>query len=115
MSDKYTDRAAKALADAMSLAEQYSHSQLIPVHIAVALLDPLPDESKDQQTTANASQRSATAPLFRQVVERAHGDPQLLDRSLKKALVRLPSQEPPPEHVSMSPTFSKILRAAGDL
>ena len=34
---------------------------------------------------------------------------------MKKALVRLPSQDPPPEHVAISPQFSKVLRAANDL
>ncbi|EXJ95072.1 hsp98-like protein [Capronia coronata CBS 617.96] len=112
---QFTDRSAKALTDAANLAEQYAHSQILPVHLAVALFDPSPDESKDQQTTANASQSHASAPLFRQVVDRAHGDPQLLDRSLKKALVRLPSQDPPPEHVTMSPALAKVIRSAAEL
>jgi ATP-dependent Clp protease ATP-binding subunit ClpB len=108
---EFTDRAKKALEDAMALAEQYAHSQLLPIHLAVALIDPLPDQSKDQQN-APAGQ---TSTLFRQVVERAHGDPQLFDRALKKSLVRLPSQDPPPETVSMSPSFNNVLRKAMDL
>ncbi|EXJ90043.1 hsp98-like protein [Capronia epimyces CBS 606.96] len=112
---QFTDRSAKALTDAANLAEQYAHSQILPVHLAVALFDPSPDESKDQQTTANASQTHASAPLFRQVIERAHGDTQLLDRALKKALVRLPSQDPPPEHITMSPALAKVIRSATEL
>lgn len=112
---QFTDRSAKALGDAANLAEQYAHSQILPLHLAVALFDPPPDESKDQQTTVNASQAHASAPLFRQVIERAHGDIQLLDRALKKALVRLPSQDPPPDHVTMSPSLSKVIRSAQEL
>ncbi|MCJ1394079.1 Heat shock protein hsp98 [Xylographa bjoerkii] len=112
---QFTDRAQKALSDAHNLAEQYAHSQILPLHLAVSLLDPPPDESKDQQVKVDASHASASAPLFRQVVERAHGDPQLLDRAMKKALVRLPSQDPPPDHVSVSPQFSKVLRSASEL
>ena len=112
---QFTDRAQKALADAHELAQQYAHSQILPLHLAVSLIDPPVDESKDQQQTFNASHNSSSQPLFRQVVEKAHGDPQLLDRSMKKALVRLPSQDPPPENVSVSPQFSKVLRAANDL
>lgn len=108
---EFTDRGKKALEDAMALAEQYAHSQLLPVHLAVSLLDPPPDQSKDQQNAPPGSNNS----LFRQVVERAHGDPQLLDRSLKKLLVRLPSQDPPPENVSMAPSFSAVLRKAQEL
>ncbi|KAF2757194.1 putative heat shock protein Hsp98/Hsp104/ClpA [Pseudovirgaria hyperparasitica] len=112
---QFTDRASKALADAQDLATQYAHSQLVPLHLAVSLIDPPPDQSKDQQTKTHDSHAAAAAPLFRQVVERAHGDPQLLDRALKKSLVRLPAQEPPPDHVSISPGFSKLLRSANDL
>ncbi|KAF6232875.1 hypothetical protein HO173_008838 [Letharia columbiana] len=111
----FTDRAQKALADAHELAQQYSHSQILPLHLAVSLLDPPIDESKDQQQAMNASHTSGSSPLFRQVVDRAHGDPQALDRAMKKALVRLPSQDPPPEHVSISPQFSKVLRNASEL
>ncbi|KAI9814177.1 MAG: Heat shock protein hsp98 [Pycnora praestabilis] len=112
---QFTDRASKSLSDAHDLATQYAHSQIIPLHLAVSLLDPPEDLSKDQQQTANASHGSSSQPLFRQVIDRAHGDPQLLDRAMKKALVRLPSQDPPPESVSISPQFSKVLRAANDL
>ena len=97
----FTDRATKALGDAQDLTQQYAHSQMMPLHLAVALMDPPPDLSKDQQNdSAHASHSSA--PLFKQVIERAHGDPQAFDRQLKKALVRLPSQDPPPELVSAS-------------
>lgn len=108
---EFTDRAKKALEDAMALAEQYAHSQLLPVHLAVALLDPFPDQSKDQQNNPQNNQHT----LLRQVIERAHGDPQLFDRALKKTLVRLPSQDPPPENVSMAPTFNTVLRKAMEL
>ena len=105
----FTDRASKALSDAMQVAEQHDHSQLVPIHLALSLLDPTPHESKDQQHTAAAQS------LFRQVVERAHGDPQSFQRALKKSIVRLPSQDPPPEQISMAPSFLKVLRAAQEL
>ncbi|KAL7934451.1 P-loop containing nucleoside triphosphate hydrolase protein [Trichoderma chlorosporum] len=107
----FTDRAQKAIEDAMSMAEQYGHSQLLPVHLAVSLLEPPIDQSKDQQ---NGPQQTSIT-LFRQAIERAHGDPQLLDRALKKVLVRLPSQDPPPDQVSLSPSFHAVLRKAQDL
>ncbi|RFU77056.1 heat shock 78, mitochondrial precursor [Trichoderma arundinaceum] len=107
----FTDRAQKAIEDAMSMAEQYGHSQLLPVHLAVSLLEPPIDQSKDQQN----GPPQTTITLFRQAIERAHGDPQLLDRALKKVLVRLPSQDPPPDQVSLSPSFHAVLRKAQDL
>lgn len=111
----FTDRASKALSDAMSVAESYSHSQLLPLHLALSLLDPPVDESKDQQVSVNASHGAASQSLFRQVVERAHGDPQAFQRALQKAIVRLPSQNPPPEQISMAPSFTKVLRSAHEL
>ncbi|KAJ5703314.1 Heat shock protein hsp98 [Penicillium malachiteum] len=112
---QFTDRANKALLDSSALAEQYAHSQLLPIHLAVSLLNPSQDDNEDQQPVGHSSHNSASIPLFRQVVEKAHGDPQLLDRSLMKLLVRLPSQDPPPETVSVSPALAKVIRSATDL
>jgi ATP-dependent Clp protease ATP-binding subunit ClpB len=113
---QFTDKAQSALVDAKELATQYAHSQLLPIHLAVSLIDPPPDLSKDQQNpVGHASHAGTSIPLFRQVIERAHGDVQLFDRSLKKVLVRQASQDPPPETVPLSPSLSKVLRAANDL
>jgi ATP-dependent Clp protease ATP-binding subunit ClpB len=113
---QFTDRAQKALVDANDLATQYAHAQMLPIHLAVSLIDPPADQSKDQQTAAGHASHDATSmPLFRQVIERAHGDVQAFDRALKKTLVRQASQDPPPEHVPVSPQLSKILRAADQL
>ncbi|KAL5612793.1 hypothetical protein BROUX41_004123 [Berkeleyomyces rouxiae] len=108
---EFTERANKAVNDSMGLAEQYGHSQLLPVHLAVSLLDPPPDLSKDQQNMAPGS----NVTMFRQVIERARGDTQAFDRALKKALVRLPAQDPPPETVSLAPSFHSVLRKAMEL
>jgi len=113
---QFTDKATQALSDAQDIAQQHAHSQLLPIHLAVALIDPLPDQSKDQQNnSAHGSHAASSAPLFKQVVERAHGDPQILERALNRVLVRTPSQDPPPESVSVSPSFSKVLRSASEL
>nr|POE85159.1 heat shock protein hsp98 [Quercus suber] len=113
---QFTDKATEALSNAQDLTQQYQNTQMMPIHLAVSLFDPPPDRSKDQQNpSGHASHSTASAPLFKQVIERAHGDTQIMDRQLKRALVRLPTQDPPPDHVSVSPSFSKILRAANDL
>lgn len=111
----FTDRASKALSDGMALAESYAHPQLLPIHLASSLLDPPADESKDQQASVNASHGASSQSLFRQVIERAHGDPQAFQRALNRALVRLPSQDPPPDQISMAPSFTKVLRQANEL
>ena len=110
---KFTDKANEALLDSNDLAEQYSHSQLTPVHLAVSLLDPPAKEGAEQQ--GHSSHNASSVPMFKQVVERANGDPQQLDRSLKKMLVRQPSQDPPPDRVSISPALAKVIRSATEL
>ncbi|KAL1980010.1 hypothetical protein VTN96DRAFT_4807 [Rasamsonia emersonii] len=109
---QFTDRANKALLDSKNLAEQYAHSQLLPLHLAVSLLNPPPDEEAKQPSGPS---EAPSVPLFKQVVERAHGDPQLLERALMKQLVRQPSQDPPPETVALSPALAKVIRSATDL
>ncbi|KAK6346242.1 Heat shock protein hsp98 [Orbilia blumenaviensis] len=108
---EYTDRALAAIKSAIELAAQYSHVEIRPINLAVSLLTPPPDDSKPGVTDAVPQGPS----LFRQAVERANGDFQTFDRELKKALVRQPSQDPPPENPTFSPTMSKVLRKAHDL
>jgi len=109
--DQYTNRALRAVDDAAKLARDYCHVQITPIHLAVSLLNPPPDDSKPGITDAVPQGPS----LFRQAVERANGDFQTFDRALKRALVRLPSQDPPPEHPSFSPPMSKALRQAASV
>jgi ATP-dependent Clp protease ATP-binding subunit ClpA len=49
------------------------------------------------------------------VVQKAHGDPQLFDGALKKALARLPSQDPPTDQITMAPALSKVIILADKL
>ncbi|WEW54788.1 Heat shock protein hsp98 [Emydomyces testavorans] len=112
---QFTDKANEAIQQAGDLAEQYSHPEIQPVHLAVALLNPTSSQSDDEHSTTHDSHKSSSAPLFKQVIDRAHGDPQQLERSLKKALVRLPSQEPPPSQLAISPALAKVLRSAKEL
>lgn len=108
---QFTDRANKALLDANDLAEQYAHTQILPLHLAVSLLNPPAGNLEDEEQQTDSS----SVPLFKQVIERAHGDPQLLERALMKLLVRQPSQDPPPERVAVSPALSKVIRSSSDL
>ncbi|KAF8253677.1 P-loop containing nucleoside triphosphate hydrolase protein [Wilcoxina mikolae CBS 423.85] len=108
---QFTDKAQKAITDAHETAQNYAHPQLLPIHLAYALLNgPLTEDA-----TAGAAPSSSGPSIFRQVIEKANGDFQTLDRALKKALVRLPSQEPPPDQISFAPSLSKIIREAQKL
>lgn len=92
---QFTDKVEKALGASESLAREYGHSQLAPPHLACALLDETEGPS-----------------LFRSVLEKAGVDPASVERGYKKLLVKLPSQDPPPSQITMSPQLAKLLRQA---
>ncbi|KAH8153448.1 uncharacterized protein LAJ45_02261 [Morchella importuna] len=107
-----TDKAQKALSDAHECATTYGHPQITPIHLAFALLA---GPTVDENAAPSGPEPSASPSLFKQVIEKANGDLQTLERGIKKALVRMPSQDPPPDHISPSPSFSKVLRDAQKL
>ncbi|GAA5896934.1 ATP-dependent Clp protease ATP-binding subunit [Sporobolomyces salmoneus] len=98
---KYTEATTKALETAINLAKESSNSQLAPAHLASALLSP----------TQNATGQSQ-ATLFSSIINKAGGNPELINRGLSKFIVRLPAQDPPPEDVTLSPATAKVLREA---
>lgn len=95
---QWTEATTAAFQSAVELAKENSNTQLTPFHIASALLTP------------QSGQPGKT--LFQSILDKAGGQPDVLTRSLAKAIVRLPSQDPAPEDVSMSPNTSKLLQAA---
>ncbi|CAG8439420.1 1322_t:CDS:2 [Ambispora leptoticha] len=94
----FTDKAEKTIQTAIETAREYSHVQVQPAHIAVALLDSTDGDS-----------------LFKSLINKAGGDPLTVERNFTKLLVRLPRQEPAPADISISPQASKVLRAAHDI
>jgi ATP-dependent Clp protease ATP-binding subunit ClpB len=114
MDMQFSEAALQALKDAMTLAEDSNNAQLLPIHLATVILN--------QQAAATLNTKSTKSPmsdqsrsLFYQLVERLHGDPQLLQRNLTAAISRLPRQYPPPEQVTMATTFTRVLRSAHEL
>lgn len=105
-----TDKARLAVNQAHETATQYAHPQCLPIHLAFALFSPAAPEAAGVSEPSSSSHS-----LFKQVIEKANGDSQVFERCLKKGLVRLPSQEPPPETISFSPSLSKVLREAQKL
>jgi len=91
----FTSKAEGTLSDAHSLASSYSHIEITPIHIAFSLL------SEEDQTSR-----------LRSIFSKTPGDIQQFERSLRRQLVRLPSQDPPPDQLTLSPAAVKLLRAA---
>ncbi|EKM61054.1 uncharacterized protein PHACADRAFT_247392 [Phanerochaete carnosa HHB-10118-sp] len=96
---EFTDKTQETIAAAVQIARDYGNSQVIPAHIAFALLN----ESAGQQGGHS---------LFTSVIQKAGGDPITVQRALHKIIVRTPSQQPAPDEVNFGPAATKILREA---
>ncbi|KAF7306920.1 hypothetical protein MIND_00484500 [Mycena indigotica] len=103
MDFQFTDRAQQSVAAAIQVAKDYAQAQVFPVHVAWALL---------HEGDASGSSSRPVESLFSSVIARAGGDATAVKRAVQKAIVRLPTQSPPPEDVSMSSQVLKILREA---
>ncbi|KAH9898381.1 P-loop containing nucleoside triphosphate hydrolase protein [Cubamyces lactineus] len=89
----FTDRTQESLAAAIQLAKDYANAQ-----------------GEGAPTTHGSHS------LFNSVIEKAGGDPvSRIQRGLQKIIVRLPTQSPPPEEISLSTAALKVLREAESL
>ncbi|THH11116.1 hypothetical protein EW145_g863 [Phellinidium pouzarii] len=100
----FTDKAQLNIAAAIQLAKDYSNAQVYPAHLAFVLLN---DGAGDSSPSKSLQQS-----LFHSVIQKAGGEPQLVKRALQKQIVRLPTQDPPPDEISFSGAASKVLREA---
>jgi ATP-dependent Clp protease ATP-binding subunit ClpB len=101
-----------AISDFLSLT-------VAPVHIAFALLN------EEGAAAGAAGAAGAAMPgglaaagntsLFASAIARAGGDATTVRRALQKLLVRLPTQSPPPDDISLGAGATKILREAAAL
>ncbi|GJQ09284.1 hypothetical protein GpartN1_g1075.t1 [Galdieria partita] len=94
--DNLTDKAQEAIQASHELALEHGHSQLTPLHLAAALF------AEDHGLASS-------------VATKARADPVSVRRELQKAVIRLPSQDPPPTTVPPSQSFLKVIRDAQSL
>ncbi|BGP52503.1 hypothetical protein JCM8202_000150 [Rhodotorula sphaerocarpa] len=102
--DRLTEAASNALQAAIALAKDNSQGVCAPAHLVSALLNPTQTQTGQTQQT-----------LLHSILNKAGVQPELVARGLAKFIVRLPSQDPPPEDVSVSPALAKVLREAEKL
>ncbi|KAF8642257.1 hypothetical protein AX16_009532 [Volvariella volvacea WC 439] len=107
----FTDKAQESLSQAVQLAKDYANAQVHPVHLAFILLN----EGASDSAIPGAVSSSGNASLFTSVIHRAGGDPTAVKRSLQKQIVRLPTQSPPPDDITISGFLSKVIREAQSL
>ena len=80
---KFTQKTIETLNKAQELAQENSHQQVTPVHVAIKLLED-PEGIAKQAILRNSNEETLRSIL----------------RVLNKKLVRLPSVDPPPDQVS---------------
>jgi ATP-dependent Clp protease ATP-binding subunit ClpB len=99
---KFTQKVTEILNAAQELAQEHSHQQLTPIHVAVAMFE----DKEGLAKAALAKQDGGAADALASVL-----------RVLRRALVRLPavSTGDAGGDVYISPDLKKVLQAAGKL
>lgn len=93
--ENFTEKTNAILVAAQDLAREHQNVQLSPLHVALALF-------QDGEGLAKS------------ISQKAGADAVSIERNLKKAVVRLPVQDPAPPEPSPSNSLMKILRTAQD-
>ncbi|KAJ1976561.1 hypothetical protein H4R33_006412 [Dimargaris cristalligena] len=91
--DKFTDKVTRLFQESIDLARESSNALMHPLHIASCILD---DEDG----------------LFKSILNKAGADPVVAERELKRALIRLPAQDPAPEDVGLHPASKRLFLKA---
>jgi ATP-dependent Clp protease ATP-binding subunit ClpB len=92
----FTEKAAKAIMGAQSLAREYSHSMLTPVHLIMSLFN-------DPEG------------LARRICIKCEIDPKNVMDELEKLMGKVPKQSPPPESLHTSGKLLEIFRQAQEI
>lgn len=94
--DSFTDKTLEVISAAQQLAKDESHSILSPIHLGTVFF------------TENEG-------LGKSVAKKAGADLQTIERGFRKALAKLPKQEPPPDELPPTRGFSNVLNKARDI
>jgi ATP-dependent chaperone ClpB len=104
---EFTDKTEETVSAAVQLAKDYANAQVHPAHFAFALLN----EGAGGEPPGGLSGNSQTS-LFSSVIQKAGGDSTIMKRGVQKFIVRIPTQNPPPDDTSLSSASLKVLREA---
>jgi ATP-dependent Clp protease ATP-binding subunit ClpB len=91
--DKFTEKTSEILSASVAAARDRGHSQAIPAHVALAMLE---DESG----------------LANNIITRAGGNPKTAFQAVQAFLQKIPSQQPPPSNIGLSNTVIDVLNEA---
>ncbi|KAJ3159680.1 hypothetical protein HK101_001023 [Irineochytrium annulatum] len=94
--NSFTDKTNEVISRAQDIAREFGHSSMSTLHVLAALF-----EDEDH--------------FFPNLISKAGVDPTIVERKVKSAMVKLPSQSPAPSDISLSQNALKTLRSADDI
>ncbi|KAJ3224914.1 hypothetical protein HK099_007634 [Clydaea vesicula] len=94
--NNWTDKTTETIQQALDIAREFSHLQLHPLHIVDSLF-----QQKDQ--------------LLKNILSKSGVDPVIVERKAKSNLLKLPSQQPPPEQAELSQKTLKLFNKADEI
>jgi len=93
MSENFSEKVEKIILKSKELAQENSHIEIQPWHMILALLD---DEDS----------------ILKKIITKSGGDALTFERAIKRKMVQLPVQNPPPNDITFSKTAYKIIENA---
>ncbi|ORX87059.1 AAA ATPase domain-containing protein [Anaeromyces robustus] len=93
MSDSFTEKVEKILIKSKELAQENNHIEVQPWHMFLALLDD-------------------TDNVLKKVIAKSGGDSLMVERAIKRKIVQLPVQSPPPDNITFSRNSEKVIQNA---
>ena len=93
MSENFSEKVEKIILKSKELAQEASHIEIQPWHMFLALLDD-PDG------------------VLKKIISKSGGDSLMVERAIKRKIVHLPVQTPPPENITFSKNGYKIIQNA---
>jgi len=97
MTENFSDKVEKILLKSKELAQENSHIEVQSYHILLTLLD------EDSDTT------------LKKIINKCGGDTLMVERALKRKLVHLPVQNPPPTDITFSKKAYQLIQNAQKL
>jgi len=93
MSENFTEKVEKIILKSKELAQEANHIEIQPWHMFLALLDD-PDN------------------VLKNIISKSGGDSLMVERAIKRKIVHLPIQTPPPNDIGFSKTAYKVIQNA---
>jgi len=93
MSENFTEKVEKIILKSKELAQEANHIEIQPWHMFLALLD-------DPEG------------ILKNIISKCGGDALMVERAIKRKVVQLPVQTPPPDNIGFSKTAYKVIQNA---